>query len=364
MQVNINKEILNTITSTKLDIYLWGCSIITEQTLKDFQNKNLICKGIIDNFTTKKEYYNIKVFPIDKLSTFKNSILIIQGNHCLDIYHQLKLFSLPNLTIIFDFNNGGDKLVQTKNLYFNLEEISFDKSVKNIFLSSSLNIELQSYSYIKKVLKGGNFLINFDNLKDKYSDDINFQDTLTKYLIDYINKQINIKNLYIGCGEDYKKGYIHSDLRALDHVDIVCNAWDLSNHIQGLKKLYTRHMLEHLCEKEAFLALKDWYKSICSGGQLELIVPNFDLRAKQWLESKWEDLDNRTEDEIWSVAGCWGWQRECNPREDNYNQTYWDVHKSGYNEKRITMLLKKVGFINIKTNVDEKNNLIAFAYKE
>ena len=80
------------------------------------------------------------------------------------------------------------------------------------------------------------------------------------------------KNIYIGCGPDTREGFIHVDIRDLDNVDIVCNAWELSKHIQDVDHIYSRHMLEHLTNFEADRTLRDWLKSLKTNGKIEIIL--------------------------------------------------------------------------------------------
>ncbi|MDY0321741.1 MAG: methyltransferase domain-containing protein [Arcobacteraceae bacterium] len=173
------------------------------------------------------------------------------------------------------------------------------------------------------------------------------------------------QSVYIGCGNDIQDGFIHVNIRKLDHVDIVCDAWSVSKHLQDINHIYSRHMLEHLTNFEADRALRDWYKALAVGGTIRIIVPNMDFHCKQWLEAEWneETLRNKHSDAQHSFAGFWGWQAECDPWSDDYNTTYWDVHKSGYSEKRIKLLLKRIGFVNIKTEIKNNWHLVAEATK-
>ncbi|WP_111976517.1 methyltransferase domain-containing protein [Algibacillus agarilyticus] len=176
---------------------------------------------------------------------------------------------------------------------------------------------------------------------------------------------MNFKNksqsVYVGCGEDRREGFIHCDTRELPGVDIVCPAWDLSKYCHNVKEIYSRHMLEHLTSMEADATLVDWYNALEVGGTVYIVVPNMDFHARQWLEADWteENLRDTRSDARYSFAGLWGWQRECNPRSEDYNQTYWDVHKSGYNEKRIKFLLERAGFIDVATEIKNNVHLVA-----
>lgn len=156
--------------------------------------------------------------------------------------------------------------------------------------------------------------------------------------------------LYVGCGEDQQPGYLGCDLRPLEHVALVCRAWEVSEYCTGLSEIYTRHMLEHLTWDEAQLTLKDWHDALQVGGMLRIEVPNIRFAIAQWLRADWteEALQNRFSDARWGFAGLFGWQRECNPVSPDYNTSYWDAHKSGYDEHLLRFLLARAGFEQIE----------------
>jgi len=175
----------------------------------------------------------------------------------------------------------------------------------------------------------------------------------------------NEKNIYIGCGPDIREGFLHVDIRKFDHVDFVSKAWELSKHIMEVDHIYSRNMLERLTNFEADRALRDWFKALKTGGTIRIIVPDMDFHCKQWLEAQWneETLKDKRSDAQHSFGGFWGWQAECDPWQENYNTSYWDVHKSGYNAKRIKFLLERIGFVDVKTEVENKWDLVAEATK-
>jgi predicted SAM-dependent methyltransferase len=81
----------------------------------------------------------------------------------------------------------------------------------------------------------------------------------------------------VGCGLDYKEGYIGCDLRKTSTVSIQCKAWELSKHCDKLEKIYTRHMFEHLTIRESEFCLRDWYSALKFGGCATIIVPNLEF---------------------------------------------------------------------------------------
>lgn len=174
-----------------------------------------------------------------------------------------------------------------------------------------------------------------------------------------------MKKIYIGCGDDRRSGYLHSDVRPLDGIDFVCSAWQLSEHVEQVDEIYSRHMFEHLTAMEGDKALVDWYKALKPGGRLHLIVPNMDFHCEQWLRAEWneETIKDKWSDARHSFASIFGWQRECDPRQSVYNQSYWDVHKAGYNKKRMTYVLTRNGYENLDIYVEDDVHVVAIATK-
>lgn len=171
--------------------------------------------------------------------------------------------------------------------------------------------------------------------------------------------------LYVGSGPDSREGYINCDIRSIPGVQLVCPAWKISAFASNVEAIYSRHTLEHLTDEETRLTLDDWFSALRIGGTVEIIVPNMRFHIDQWLKANWKAEGPVGTKNIarWAFAGFYGWQRECNPRERGYNQSYWDVHKSGYDAGRIEYLLETSGFARIETEIVDECHLVARASK-
>jgi radical SAM superfamily enzyme YgiQ (UPF0313 family)/predicted SAM-dependent methyltransferase len=178
-------------------------------------------------------------------------------------------------------------------------------------------------------------------------------------------RQFEGAKVYVGCGNDRKDGYVGCDIRPLPNVDIVCQAWEISHCCQNVAGIYSRHMLEHLTFAEVSATLADWFQALAVGGKIKILVPNLTFHIDQWLKAEWteEAFQDSKSNARWSAAGFWGWQRQCNPRQRDYENTYWDVHKSGYNRESIKFFLQRAGFTNIKTYVEDNVHIVAEAEK-
>lgn len=176
---------------------------------------------------------------------------------------------------------------------------------------------------------------------------------------------MDTRKLYVGCGKDRVDGYIHVDKRPLDGVNYVGDAWDIFPQFMDVDEIYSRHMLEHLTSMEADYALRNWFKALKPGGKVHIVVPNLDFHCQQWLNAEWSEssLHDKWSDARHGFSGLYGWQKQCDPLKDDYDVSYWDVHKSGYNERRIRFLLERIGYDWVETFVVENVHLVAIGFK-
>ena len=137
-------------------------------------------------------------------------------------------------------------------------------------------------------------------------------------------------------GPSARDGYLSCDVRDLDGVDYVCEAIDIVNHVNenSVDEIYSRHFFEHLTFYDGVRLVSSWIKILKKGGIMEMILPDIDYHARQWIEHGGDNSHAR--------AGFWGWQRRVE------TGAIWDIHKSGYNFKTLNKLLWNAGFNNIK----------------
>jgi len=163
-------------------------------------------------------------------------------------------------------------------------------------------------------------------------------------------ENISEKNVYIGCGEDKKEGFIHSNSQKFDHIDIICNPWELSQHIKDVNHIYSKNLLPYLTNFEADRTLRDWFKALKTNGSITIIVPDINFYATQWLEAEWneENLKDKNSIAQQSFRHIWGTQENCDPWLSSYDSSYSTVIKSGYNQKRLQFLLERIGALHIE----------------
>lgn len=149
-----------------------------------------------------------------------------------------------------------------------------------------------------------------------------------------------------GGGSRPKPGYACCDVRALDTVEFVCDAWDIADYLDegSVDEVYSRHFFEHLTFAQGVLTLRAWRKILKDGGKGQIIVPNMEWHCRQFLGNREEYSSTREMAE----TGIYGWQRNTESG-DSFVATddLWDVHKSGYDFRSLSRVLKYCGFRDI-----------------
>ena len=138
--------------------------------------------------------------------------------------------------------------------------------------------------------------------------------------------------LHLGCGKRYLDGYIHVDIADFEHIDYKIPVDDLSIFKSGeVDEIYASHVLEYFDRSYVITVLKEWKRVLKPGGILRLAVPNFLKLVEVYKSSK--DLSSI----IGPLYGKW----DIGDQEFIY-------HKTVYDEDSLNILLKEVGFKNIK----------------
>jgi len=171
--------------------------------------------------------------------------------------------------------------------------------------------------------------------------------------------------LDVGSGGNAAEGYMSCDLRRVPGVEIICNAWDVPLHVRDVAEIYSRHMLEHLTLAELRLTLHRWHDALAVGGRVKIIVPNLRFHIEQWLRADWtqEKISEKWSDASWGHAGLFGWQRQTDPTACDYKASYWDVHKTGFDEAVMKFHLESAGFSDITIKIVDSVHLVAEAVK-
>ncbi len=150
----------------------------------------------------------------------------------------------------------------------------------------------------------------------------------------------------VGSGGSPMPGYIHCDLCASPHVELVCTASAIPFKHESIDEIYARHVLEHLTLQEAKLALMNWRGALRSGGRVDINVPDLKKTIRQLGKRGYSPyLNARVSNRDHAMGSIYGWQN--NDR---------DLHKWGYTHESLSQILREAGFVHIKRIRDDSES--------
>jgi predicted SAM-dependent methyltransferase len=96
--------------------------------------------------------------------------------------------------------------------------------------------------------------------------------------------------LNLGCGNKKIYGFINVDGRQEVNPDVVCDISEISKKFKDVELIYASHVVEHFPFKPSqfykttyYDLLKDWHKSLKTGGILRISVPDFEQICKYYI---------------------------------------------------------------------------------
>ena len=145
--------------------------------------------------------------------------------------------------------------------------------------------------------------------------------------------------LNLGCGYDYKEGWINVDAYTPQYVDV----FDYVETLRKFKRMtvdhiYAAHVLEHLSQKDARKAVRRWYNLLKIDGIVEIIVPNIPVIIEKWIHvyrMNYPNLWGKTSQMIWGDQAHEG-----------------EFHRWGYDAPSLRYILEKAGFTEIDITLE------------
>jgi len=178
----------------------------------------------------------------------------------------------------------------------------------------------------------------------------------------------------MGCGPKYLEGYINVDGFAWDRVDYIHDLTDIPYSFAGNKsasKIISIEVLEHISFKDISKVLKEWYRILENGGELNIQVPDCGKMMEYYMNNQicncvphkdaTEEFKARIDCEY-----CNG-QGKVNPKRWLFAFTGaqkhpFDTHKNIFTAEILCHYLKETGFINLRFQ-DDINKLKVIAFK-
>jgi len=150
--------------------------------------------------------------------------------------------------------------------------------------------------------------------------------------------------LNIGCGTDYKEGWINVDNNSDNNIKKLDLNWDLRNAIpfndNSVDFIFHEHFMEHLTPSEALKSIGDFERVLKPGGVMRVAMPDL------------EDIFDLYKDKNWKkrpVIKNHGFQF-VKTRAEMVNMSFsWWGHKWLYDWEELCRRLIEVGF--------DKNNI-------
>jgi predicted SAM-dependent methyltransferase len=175
-----------------------------------------------------------------------------------------------------------------------------------------------------------------------------------KKLARIIRNSKNVK-LHLGCGTQYKSGWINIDSKGVEfagnHETIVDIEWDLVKSLpiydECVDFIFHDNFFEHLTSEQGLQLLKDHYNSLKIGGVLRVNQPDLEKIIKGYIE-------NVNPDEI-TIKGIPYWEHYKNAsylrnrgERINYSFRQFGQHKFLYDYESMKQRLIDAGFVEDK----------------
>ncbi|HBI16893.1 MAG TPA: hypothetical protein DDY52_01920 [Candidatus Moranbacteria bacterium] len=98
--------------------------------------------------------------------------------------------------------------------------------------------------------------------------------------------------LNIGCGTDYKQGWINIDNNSENNIKKLDLKWDLRCALpfpdDCVDFIYSEHFFEHLTVDEGKKSLRDFFRVLKKGGVMRTSMPNLKDVVEMYLNPEWK----------------------------------------------------------------------------
>lgn len=97
--------------------------------------------------------------------------------------------------------------------------------------------------------------------------------------------------LNVGCGTDYKKGWINIDNNSDNNIEKLDLNWDLRNPLpfpdNSVDYIFNEHFMEHLTVEEGIQANRDFLRVLKKGGVLRIAMPDLEKTVEEYTNKNW-----------------------------------------------------------------------------
>lgn len=171
----------------------------------------------------------------------------------------------------------------------------------------------------------------------------NRKKNLVNQEVDILLKNRKKIKLNVGCGTDYKKGWINIDNNSDENIEKLDLNWDLRNPLpfkdNSVDFIFHEHFLEHLTVEEARISMSDMMRVLKPGGIMRIAMPDLDDIFKLYSDSNWKKrpvIKNHGLDFV-------------KTRAEMVNMSFsWWGHKWIYDWEELKRRFEEIGFKKIK----------------
>lgn len=161
---------------------------------------------------------------------------------------------------------------------------------------------------------------------------------LTSKIKRLIARQRPSLKLHIGCGTDYKDGWVNIDNNSDNNIERLDLNWDLRHPLpfkdDSVDFIFNEHFIEHLTVEEGQSAIKDFMRILKSGGVLRMATPDLEVTVDKYLSLP---LDKDTTIETFHLEFI-------KTRAERINVAFrWWGHQWLYDWEEITRRLREAG---------------------
>ena len=148
--------------------------------------------------------------------------------------------------------------------------------------------------------------------------------------------------LHLGCGTNYKHGWINLDNNSDNNIVELDLDWDLRWSLplpdNSVDYIYHEHFLEHLTIEEGLKSLSDSRRVLKPGGIMRIAMPDLEVDMKEYFNSKWRENPGLQK---WGLGFI-------QTRAERINICFrWWGHKHLYDSEELERRLREVGFSRI-----------------
>lgn len=155
-----------------------------------------------------------------------------------------------------------------------------------------------------------------------------------------LKKQIKLN---IGCGTDYKKGWINIDNNTDNNIKKLDLNFDLRNSLpyddNSIDYIFNEHFIEHLTVEESRKSLSDFMRILKPGGVMRIAMPDLEDVFELYNDPNWKKrpvIKNHKMDFV-------------RTRAEIVNMSFsWWGHKWLYDWEELVRRLEEVGAVNVK----------------